>query len=142
MITPTGLWIRSDSRGDGHFGAPRGEKTHHGVDFLCTPAQPVIMPIDVGKIIRVVWPYKVDGKYMGCLISGWDEAAGEVEVKLMYMVPFSFAGEPQLRGTVIGYAQDVSEMYGEDMMPHIHMECRVNGTLINPEHYTGQGVTS
>jgi hypothetical protein len=133
MISPTGLGIRSDAAGDGHFGAPRGDNTHKGVDFLTLPGQPVIMPISFGRIKRVAWPYKVNGDYRGIEIEGYDRGAGDVVIKMFYLVPFQL-GSAIAEGTVIGYAQDISVKYGGDpMQPHIHLEFRKDGKLIDPE---------
>ena len=133
MISPTGLGIRSDDAGDGHFGSLREDHVHKGTDWLAIPGQPLIMPITRGRIGRIAWPYKVNGNYRGVEIQGYERGLGDVVIKLFYMVPFQIVPDQQ-QGAIIGFAQDISKKYeGVPMNPHIHMEVRQNGRLINPE---------
>lgn len=134
MNSPTGLGIRSDADGDGHFGAARGDHDHRGIDLLAHPGQPLVMPITYGLIKRMAYPYKYGGEYQGAEIKGHDADAGDIVVKLFYMVPFQI-GVEFLQGQLIGWAQDISIKYGRPMLPHIHLEARQDGKLINPEDY-------
>ena len=47
MLGADKLKIRSDSMGDGQFGAPRGDKTHRGIDYLTYEGQPILSPVAV-----------------------------------------------------------------------------------------------
>ena len=115
MISPTGKGVRSDSWGDGHYGAPRGDRTHKGTDYICIPGQPVYSPI-TGTALRVAKPY--DGPYSGIMIQG-----KHVAVKLFYLLPtFDLIGKPVKQGQPLGIAQDISLKYSPDMIPHIHLE--------------------
>jgi hypothetical protein len=118
MISPTGLWIRSDRLGDGHFGARRdgGRRNHAGTDFECAPGNPVFAPI-AGRIVREARPYS-DGDYSGLLIQN-----SQISIKMFYFEPdTSLIGTFVTEGAVIGTAQDISKRYGKAMTPHIHLQ--------------------
>jgi len=119
LLNPTGGEIRSDSMGDGHYGARRdnGSRTHAGIDFVAIPYQPVIAPIS-GIITRKVIVYPDSSKWVGLEIKG-----NRATIKLFYVVPdddkisiFVHAGD------VIGTAQDISKRYSPKMTPHVHLE--------------------
>lgn len=124
MITnPTGQSVRSDSGGDGHYGASRtrtrnGQTTryaHRGTDFSGTPGQPVYAPIG-GIIKRKAKPY-TSGIYSGCLIVGKKGVC-----KMFYLLPNpDLIGQPITQGEVIGVMQDISKRY-TGVTPHVHVE--------------------
>jgi len=131
LCNPTGLGIRSDSGGDGHFGASRGNRKHEGMDFLCEPGQVIRSPIS-GKLTRS-WPYVGDKTYTGCGIWG-----KKYMVKLWYFTPDeSLIQDEVIAGQEIGLAQNISVKYGGGMKPHIHLGLwSLNPTtLLNPEKY-------
>ncbi len=124
MLNPTGLGIRSDPAGDGHYRAKRGSRLHAGLDLLCDPYQPIKAPI-AGKVSRQVQVYKDDTDWKGVEIIG-----ERMTIKLFYMVPIeNLLGTDIEVGTVLGFAQDISKKYGVSMQPHIHVEI----TKIDPE---------
>jgi len=117
MINPTGGGIRNDSEGSGYYGAKRGDRQHHGIDFHCHPGQPVKSPID-GSITRIARPYADSEEYSGCVIQG-----KRISVKLFYLSPFpEIIGKRVTAGETIGKAQDISRRYSDKMTPHIHLE--------------------
>lgn len=120
MESPTGRGIRVDEKGDGHYGAPRGDHRHHGIDFLCDEFAPVGMPIDKGRWVRNVQAYSSTAKYKGVVIEGFHDG-DRVYVKLLYMEPKMLAGVWYRRGDVIGEAQDISKKMGGGKA-HVHME--------------------
>ena len=131
LYNPTGGKIRSDSGGDGHFGAPRGGRKHEGLDFECDPGQTVRAVIP-GKLVNA-YPYAGDTFYTGCRIWGKDWMA-----KMFYFVPFPrLVNENVLAGEAIGIAQDISQKYGGEMKPHVHVGLySLNPTkMVNPENY-------
>ncbi len=130
--------IRMDARGDGHYGAPRGDRRHNGVDYTCVPGQAVLSPCS-GTVKRWGYPYVdaqglVDPKYMLIVIDGDDGS----EHKVMYIKPTAPKYWKVAEGDTIGYAQDVSQKWGSDMLPHIHWEVKIEGERIDPEDYTWQ----
>lgn len=129
MIPPTTGGIRSDTAGDGHFGAPRGNRTHKGTDYRCYPNEPVSAPM-FGKIVRLAKPYG-DDKWLGVLIRN-----STYEGKLFYMDPYTDRiGSYVTEGECIGYAQDISQKYpNQGMESHVHWQVQdMDGVLIDPE---------
>ena len=131
MISPTGQGVRSDSMGDGHFGASRdgGTRLHNGTDFICNPGQEVASPID-GKIVRVAKPYANDSNYSGVAIEN-----GQMSIQMFYLEPYSdLIGKLVRQGDPIGTAQDIAAKYGGVMVPHIHLQVdRVDPELLMEE---------
>ena len=109
--------IRSDSRGDGHYLAPRGNRLHAGVDYIVKPGEDILMPF-AGKMIREARPYS-DGPLAGCVLQN-----DIYTLKIFYMVPYLHLihQDKILAGDLIGTAQDVRMKWGSDMTPHIHVE--------------------
>lgn len=118
MISPTGkTTVRSDSKGDGHYGASRGGRMHDGTDYPCTPGQQVVAPI-AGTVLREAVPYADDAKYRGVVIQG-----AHARVKMFYLLPDkALIGKRVTQGQTIGTAQDISAKYGAAMTPHIHLQ--------------------
>ena len=117
MISPTGKGIRVDRWGNGHYGAPRGNSIHRGVDYICHPGQFAIAPKN-GIIVREARPYGDSQKYSGLLLR-----ADALEIKLFYVRPYDYLiGKPVKQGAVVGTCQDISKRYDEKMIPHVHME--------------------
>jgi len=117
MISPTGLGIRSDSEGDGHYGARRGLRRHNGIDYICKKGQNVVAPFDM--IIE-----RVSNPKANCYLSGIKWKSGKSTGRLFYLQPdMSLIGKSVKEGTIIGIAQDVSKWYKlEKMLPHIHFQ--------------------
>ena len=139
LFNSTGMDIRSDPAGDGHFGARRlrtvnGKvvtQKHEGIDRLCKPGQIVRAEI-AGKLVRA-YPYVGDFVYTGCRIWGKDFMA-----KMFYFIPHdNLINVDVLAGEEIGIAQDISAKYGGGMLAHIHVGLyKLNPTLlVNPENY-------
>lgn len=115
LVNPTKGWIRNDSKGLGHHGAPRGNRKHDGSDLVCYKGQPVCMPFD-GVIARESLPYKDDLKWRGAYIVN-----PQIEVKMWYFRPYkNLIGKEIKVGTPIGIAQDIGEKY-KGVTPHIHL---------------------
>jgi murein DD-endopeptidase MepM/ murein hydrolase activator NlpD len=131
LHNPTGLGIRSDPGGDGHFGASRGNRKHEGLDFLCAPGQ-IVRAVIPGKLVSA-YPYAGDVIFAGCRLWGKDFMA-----KMFYFIPHKhLINEDVLAGEEIGIAQDISAKYGGGMLPHLHVGLyKLNPTLlVNPEDY-------
>ena len=123
--------MRNDAAGLGHFGAPRGRRTHQGLDLLTVPGESVHSPV-AGRFIRAGYPYANDTRYRLAVIHGTDGR----EYKLMYVQPFSTLtpGTPVTAGQKIGTSQDIAAKYGPPMQPHVHVEVRtiVGAALLDP----------
>jgi murein DD-endopeptidase MepM/ murein hydrolase activator NlpD len=122
--------MRNDAAGLGHFGAPRGSRTHQGLDLLAVTGEEVRSPV-TGRFIRTGRPYANDSRYRLAVIHGNGQ-----EWKLMYIDPLPdlLPGTPVKAGQVIGTAQNVAAKYGGPMRNHIHIEVRriVGAELMDP----------
>ena len=115
----TGMGIRNDSKGLGHYGAKRGRRKHYGEDHEGVPGQDVFCPIHSGKLVRKSCPSN-DPNFSGVLIEG-----KHISVKMFYVDPWMhLMGKKVKRGDIIGILQDVRDKYGKKMKPHVHL--RVN----------------
>jgi len=127
LINPTGRGIRSDSEGDGHWQAKRGDRRHKGIDLFCDPGQDILSPIK-GFIMRIAYPYADDLSWKGIVIQGdW------CRIKMYYLDPFVRIGRQIIQGEVIGKAQNISLRYGDKMRSHVHLE--FEEIIPNPELY-------
>jgi hypothetical protein len=116
IISPTGLGMRSDAKGAGYFGAPRAGRKHRGYDFECVPGQEVICPIENAVIVRIARPYATHD-YEGAVI-----ASAQMTIKIFYVDILEFLIGKQIKqGDMIGLAQDISNRYGPQMTPHVHL---------------------
>lgn len=131
------LTLRNDNAGQGHFGASRKKKVngkivrykHNGTDYTAYKYQPVYSPI-TGQITRIAQPYSFDSRWKGCEIIGTGNYAAYA-VKMFYMIP-AIVPLYVIAGQEIGLMQDISEKWGKGMTPHLHIEVRKNGVLIDP----------
>lgn len=128
LMNPTGKKVRSDARGQGHYGARRTKavvgKTvvyqHDGTDYEADPGQIVVAPF-TGIIERESRPY---AGYSGLVLAG-----RRARAKLFYVKPDPYLiGKSVKMGSRIGLAQDISQKY-PGMTPHVHMRI----TSIDPE---------
>jgi len=139
LLSPTErIDIRSDPWGDGHFGAPRGDHTHKGIDLRVYHREALVAPL-ICRVKRIAWPYRYQGKYMGIVLRSANEARN-AEIKIFYMVPdetklWTKSHQVLLQGELIGMAQNISEKYDYRMLSHIHLELRIDGKLVDPEPY-------
>ena len=125
-MNPTGLPIRNDRGGLGHYGAPRSKinpdggkvfYTHKGVDYQCLPGQD-IWAFATGRIIRPSDPYG-GGDYSGMIFE-----TKRALFKVFYFSPYeNLIGKVVKIGDIIGKAQDISLRYpGIGVTPHVHVE--------------------
>ena len=119
MISPTDKGIRVDAEGDGHYGAPRGDRRHNGVDYLCDPGQIIVAPFSM-FIERISFP--AADKIMSGIAWRSDRSTG----RIWYFEPYKYLIDSNVfEGLPIGIAQNVSQYYGlPNMKNHIHF--RVN----------------
>ncbi|KKN75079.1 hypothetical protein LCGC14_0384530 [marine sediment metagenome] len=127
LKNPTGLPVRVDRGGNGHFGSRRslwrdGELyryNHKGQDNECVPGQDVRAPI-YGKVQRIAYPHDPSkSPYSGLIIEN-----PVYTIKMLYLAPLKdIVGKYIEALEVIGQAQDISLKYpGSGVTPHIHTE--------------------
>lgn len=135
FVNPTGFEIRADACGNGRFGVSRNRDGkvygHQGLDLVCLPGQDIRAPM-AGKVVRAGLCYSYDQRWKLCVIE-----REEWEVKLLYvMVTLGLVGKEILAGDIIGYSQNISlksDYKSRGMKPHIHVEVRRDGELLDPE---------
>jgi len=123
MISPTGKGLRQpDDFGAGHYGAPRGDSIHRGVDFACEPGQDVVSPASL-DVLRASYPYSDDPRWHGLLLRH-----PYYDLYIWYIEPlWELIGSRVRQGQIIGVAQDISEKYNTDtkkMNPHVHLQMK------------------
>ena len=116
-----------DSYGSGEFGAPRGSRTHRGIDYICPPNTAILSPC-VGIVSRLGYAYSDDLSYRYVQI---DDEEG-AEHRVFYVEPTVEVGASVSRLCKIGVAQDIERRY-PGISPHIHYEIREKGAYVNPE---------
>lgn len=126
-----GVMRRSDTWGDGRFGAARGRRQHNGADIVARLGQEVLSPID-GRVVRMTYPYASDTSLTGVLIAGTGRHIG-LEIKIFYMTPVhGVVGKSVTAGQKIGFAQSLLAKY-PGITNHIHLEIRQNGIALDPQ---------
>ncbi len=121
---------RCDCWGEGHFGAPRGCRTHRGVDIVARADAPVFSPMHA-RVVRVAEPYDDDAVLSGVLLQGIDAHAG-LEAKLFYVLPdLALMGQCVRAGAVIGRVQSLQARY-PGITDHVHLEVRAQTLHIDP----------
>jgi len=123
--------IRVDDSGDGHFGAPRGGRTHRGVDYLCRPGDPVFAPVG-GTVTKLGFAYPDDLTWRYIEITD----AQRNRHRFFYVFPLISVHTLVPVHLQIGTAQDISVRYSPRMRPHIHYEIiDGNGEFLDVEQF-------
>lgn len=127
FATPTKSGIKriKDAMGYGHFGAPRGNRLHMGIDFITIPGEAILSPVS-GKVTAL--PYAASD----LVHRGVEIVTGNQEHQLFYIKPIVKVGQTVTKGQIIGYADDIRKKYGSAMTNHVHHEVKENGKFINP----------
>lgn len=133
MKSPTKiLKIRkSDAWGEGHFGAPRGNHSHKGLDLITEAGEAIFSPID-GKITKQGYTYTDDLSYRYVRIEN-----DKYQVDLYYtkMRDVFKLNDEVCEGDHIANAQDIAKRYSTKLKPminHCHMQVwiKVNKDLL------------
>jgi len=119
-----------DQHGCGHWGAPRGNVKHKGLDVACHSGQKVLSPVD-GIVTKVGFAYSKmylsKNHYRFVEI----EVNENVRIRIFYIEPFVATGHTVLKGQWIGSQQALGGIYG-GITEHIHIEFWDNGKRKNP----------
>ena len=116
-----------DSQGKGYYGAPRGERTHKGVDFVAVPGEPVRAFIP-GVVSKLGYPYadKPEFRYVELSRANGDR------IRYFYVAPTVQMGDQIQAGEMIGTCQQLPY---EGITQHFHFECVVKGEHVDPLRY-------
>ena len=132
-VIPTELEVRTpDKWGAGHYKAPRGKRTHNGIDYTCPAGYSVLAPVS-GVVTKFGYPYGDDLSFKYIQISH-TSAEGDYDHRIFYVSPGWEIGTNVKEGQVIGIAQDLTVRY-PGITPHIHYEIKLNGEFINPNEF-------
>ena len=116
-----------DQKGCGYYGANRNNHVHHGVDLVTKVGEAIYSPISGS--VRKLFVYPNSRVMRGVEITNEDYS-----VKIFYLDSNLKTNSFVNKGEKIGYSQDVAKYYNAEgkMTPHIHVEVRYKGKLINP----------
>jgi murein DD-endopeptidase MepM/ murein hydrolase activator NlpD len=120
----------ADSYGQGHYGAPRGSRTHKGIDFVCHPGTRVCAPVS-GKITKLGVCYPDDHSYRYVQIT---DSEG-YRHRLFYVQPSVEVGDMVAKGAVLGEVQTLGDRY-RGITEHCHYEIKDKmGDYIDPDEF-------
>lgn len=119
IITPKRI---SDSYGEGHYGAPRGDHDHKGTDRLCYPDSRVFAPIE-GIVTKLGYAYSDDLSFRYVQITN----PKGLNVRVMYIKPTVKLEQKVNLDTIIGISQRLDARYPQTrdknaIDNHIHFE--------------------
>ncbi|KAM6964531.1 leukocyte cell-derived chemotaxin-2-like [Tautogolabrus adspersus] len=107
----------SDSWGQGRYGAPRGSRTHKGLDIVCEDGSVVYAPFDVtlgGRVIVYTDPNKA------AINNGINLNGGGLKFKLFYVQPDRVSGTVR-KGERIGVMLPMQQVY-PGITSHVHVQ--------------------
>ena len=122
-----------DDYGCGHYGAPRGSRTHKGIDFEASPGE-YVRAFKGGEVTKLGYPYADDLSYRYVQISRYG-----VDMRYFYATPYVELGQTVQEGHCLGVSQNIAGRYqeaGKVMKNHFHYEVKVNGNYVNPRKHT------
>ncbi len=125
MIAKTLKQRGIDDWGDGSFGAPRGDRTHKGIDYAADPGDEILAPIP-GAVTKLGYPYaprpsdRITYRYVEIT-----DYSGRRH-RVFYIEPTVNIEQHVNLGTIIGISQDIAGKYHRDdrnsMINHCHYE--------------------
>jgi len=124
-----------DSQGSGAFGAPRGNRTHKGIDLSCVKDSEVLSVCD-GEVTKLGYPYSPTDHKKGHLRYVQITDENGYDVRYFYIKPMVIVGSKIKAGTTLGKVQGLAHIY-EGITEHYHFEVKKDGEIINPHDYLG-----
>lgn len=119
-----------DEYGAGYYGAPRGGRTHSGVDFLAEPGEILLTPV-AGVVTKIGWAYRDDPFYRYVQIS----CGEDLKHRFFYVEPLRLnIGDHVKAGDPVGVVQDLGRRY-RGIPNHVHYEIMAGTKFINPDDY-------
>ncbi len=119
-----------DCQGAGHWQAPRGERKHNGIDYICDSGDQVIALKD-GLVTKIGYPYNPNDTTKGHLRYVEVTDNKKARVRYFYIKPKVKVGDKIRVNDILGISQDLTKIY-PGITQHYHLE--VIG-YINPEEY-------
>jgi RHS repeat-associated protein len=135
LTNPTGLGIRNDDGGLGHYGAPRGNRPHYGIDFRSVDGQDILSPV-AGRAINSFFTKRDGTKVPTVVIYPADPNLGFNKLELLYVGPMSGEARIVTHGQVVGQSVNLQGLgYPSSVGSHIHLQMRLNGAWVDPTPY-------
>jgi murein DD-endopeptidase MepM/ murein hydrolase activator NlpD len=119
----------TDGYGSGHYGAPRGNHRHKGIDKLAVPGSR-LYAVSAGKVTKLGYAYSDDLSYRYVQVS---DAFGR-DIRYFYIEPLVEVGDLVDETTVLGTVQDLTPRY-PGIGNHFHFEVRLDGEYLNPNDF-------
>lgn len=116
--------------GCGHYGAPRGDRLHRGVDKVADVDEYIHTPIK-GKVSKLGYCYSDDLSFRYVQITD----ANHFNHRFMYVYPLVEVNDMLDVGDIIGNCQDIAGKWGGGMKNHIHYEIKKGGEYYDPEEF-------
>jgi len=123
----------SDKHGEGHFGAPRGSRTHNGIDLACYGGSLIKTPHH-GRVTKIGYPYPPNDPKKGFLRYVQVEEKNGHRCRYFYVAPSVRVGDLLKPGDTVGTAQGLLKVY-PGITDHIHYEVIKDGEYIDPVKY-------
>ena len=137
LINPTGMGVRNDTGGDGHWNASRGNRLHKGIDLSSVDGQNILSPID-GKAINSSFVNRKGITIPTIVIIPTNTNLGFNKLEILYTGPIEGGWRPIKAGDVIGQSVNLQELgYPSNVGAHIHLQMKLNKTPVNPSPYFG-----
>lgn len=125
VIPPT----RNDKYGSGYYGAPRGNRTHQGIDLAAQVGSSVLSNI-AGKVTKLGYAYTDDPSYRYVQVT----SAEGLDYRFFYVEPGVELGDTVRVDDELGVVQNLGRRY-DGITPHIHFEVKKAGQHIDPTPY-------
>ena len=133
MINCTLVERGYDPMGSGAYGAPRGAKTHKGIDYCAVKGAGIHSNTD-GTVTKLGYAYASDLSFRYVEVTALDDTRH----RFFYVYPACKVGDKIEPGDVIGFAQDIAGKWKGGMKNHIHYEILLAGAnkaSIDPKEY-------
>lgn len=125
-----------DSQGSGAFGAPRGSRTHKGIDLACMKGSQVLSVCD-GEVTKLGYPYSPSDQKKGHLRYVQVTDSNGYDTRYFYILPSVSIGDKVSAGDAVGTVQGLINIY-DGITDHYHFEIKKDGDIINPHDYLGE----
>lgn len=120
----------TDRWGQGHFGAPRGDRKHEGVDYAL-PIGATVLALTAGRVTRTGYAYGDDMSYRYVEMTDRHQH----RLRYFYVDPTVKVNDNVLPGDPLGRVQDLTRRYA-GITPHVHFEVyEPGGDRIDPAEY-------
>ncbi len=136
MIRPKDKWASAGGAYQAARATDGRSRKHEGIDLLTVPGQPIVAPTLV-RVLRRADPYpdSKDSTLSGIVLEAMGAGHDGLRIKILYLDPDgSLIGKLIPRGTVIGHAQSLQELY-PGIRDHIHVEHEVGEMRVDPTPY-------